>query len=102
MRLTRKRAIDISIRLWTWMAEDGTREKGNWPGWKRIGPLDNECALCEYAFNADIKGRCTACPYREHFYGCGSGPYALWCEAMDRNEDASEHAKTFLAQLKEL
>ena len=100
MRLTKKRAIQISIELWTWLAETG-REKEAWPGWEKYGDMQCGCALCEYDYRH--VDNCTSCSYHKMFGKCtqGSAPYADWRDS--RSQAASKaHAQAFLDQLKQL
>ena len=50
MKLTEKKAIELSIELWTWLAETG-ENKNEWPEWKRHGgqyeECENDCFLCK-------------------------------------------------------
>ncbi len=101
MRLTRKKAIEISISLWTWLAETG-RHKREWPQWKKYGRMWSDCALCQY--KNDRQTSCHRdCPYYEKFGFCeeGSKPYQLWAVA-ETDEEHKVHAAAFLKQLEEL
>lgn len=82
MRLTKKKAVEITKELWGWCAKTG-EQKAHWPGWKhyKYGSHAADCPLCEYV---TYKG-CSCCP----LYGmwdepersnCGSSnsPYRLW------------------------
>ncbi len=108
MRLTKKKAIEISIERWTWLAETGDY-KWNWPGRDEYGPLRAHCALCEYsarrlAANKATweEGKCPSCPYFKKFGPCyGDTPYLEWITAPTL-EDRKLHAAAFLAQLKQL
>lgn len=83
MRLTKKKALQITQELWEWIAEtDGN--KGDWLGWERYGHMDARCPLCEYARR---HGRtCQVCPlygkWAGETYCTDSGsPYDAWCRA---------------------
>ena len=71
MKLTRKKAISISIELWTWLAETGSEYKHEWPGWKKYGAMVLACPFCEYSrqrnklalYDAGLNTYCPSCPY---------------------------------------
>lgn len=66
MKLTKKKAIELSIELWTWLAETGKR-KWDWPVWKKYGnDICGDCFLCEYD-EANGKGDCDICPLQKKF-----------------------------------
>lgn len=57
--MQRQDAIDITRRLWAWLAEDGTRRKQYWPELKSNGGtvknMVSDCACCTYVeFVEDI------------------------------------------------
>lgn len=118
MKLTKKKAIELSIKLWTWLAETG-KEKEEWPVWDKYDyAILNDCFLCEY--DDQKRGGCNACPLTEKFsrqpsqkFGCYADDcaYSQWekCESMFAGqqktaitEDHKKYAALFLAQLKEL
>ena len=92
--LTKKKAIEISIELWTWLAETGSEEKGGWSGWNGYGVMQGNCALCEY--DAQKENDCLACPIN-----CSLSPFARWWYA-NTIEERKKYASLFLEQLKEL
>ena len=110
MRLTRKKAIDLSIDLWEWLAETGG-EKVNWPGWKRNGGqhpnCDSDCFLCEYSSRVGESRTCDECPYRVRWGFCEDWeevtdkPYTKWRVAPSV-ASRKRYAQDFLGQLKEL
>ena len=108
--LTKKKAIEISIELWTWLAETGVDDKGEWEGWEKYGDMDNTCALCEYSNRLRLLGEgscepeaCGKCPYYQAFGFCWErrANFDEW-----RNEklleERKKYATLFLEQLKEL
>lgn len=101
MRLTKKRAIEISIELWEWLAETGNF-KGYWPGWKKYWRMYAHCPLCEYGHQRGTFG-CESCPYYKKFSYCvfGKTPYIDWLSAVSIRE-RKKHAKLFLEQLRQL
>ena len=82
MRLTKKKAVEITKELWEWCAETGGY-KLDWPNWKEYGEFGSYCPLCEY--DARHKDTCRECPLADlwtrklggHCMHDGS-PYKLW------------------------
>ncbi len=99
MRLTKKKAIELSVELWTWLAETG-KEKLDWPGWEQYEDITSECFLCEYA---DRHSGCDDCSYRQKFCYCceGDSPYSLW-HLFQAARTKKKYARLFLEQLKQL
>ncbi len=108
--MTKKEAMELTIELWTWLAETGGG-KEDWPGWERFGGLDEygeceqvhgECFLCEHGYQQE-EDMCNACPYAQEFgrcHRCGE-PFDKW--AMARTEKTrKEYASLFLEQMKTL
>ena len=114
MRLTRKKAIEISIELWTWLAETGSEYKDDWVGWNKYGALDDDCALCAYQWQQSKANKrvyrydeCPSCPYfKKYRYRCMGerSPYIGWDETSggDKVEDRKLYALEFLEQLRQL
>lgn len=107
MRLTKKKAIEIAIELWTWMAETGEALKRNWPGWEKYGQMDADCPFCEYADRRPIPGEdfCFSCPYYQVFGACCEDDsytlYDKW-DSAETIEDRKKYASLFLKELKQL
>lgn len=110
MRLTKKKAIAISIELWEWLAETGEEYKCFWSGWDKYGDMANECALCEYRnyhggyrILANDKKECPTCPYYAKYGECEekSSPYHRWREGKSKVK-RKKYATQFLEQLKQL
>lgn len=81
MRLTKKRAIEISIELWEWLAKTGAEDKAKWPGWKNYGFMRCDCPLCEYDFRhrrGSCFKICDYCPLERGYNGCYFTPYDNW------------------------
>jgi hypothetical protein len=103
MRLTKKKAIDISIELWTWLAETG-KKKYEWDGWEQYGEMYEGCALCEYSHRQSGRVTCSACSYYECFNNiCFSGDtnYRKWASACQKRT-RMKYAKLFLKELYQL
>ena len=47
-RLTKKKAIEITIELWKWLEENPKLGKSAWPKWKKYGIMAFNCPCCEY------------------------------------------------------
>jgi hypothetical protein len=122
MRLTRKKAIELCIELWTWLAKTGAKRKDDWPKWEEYEKSSDEyilnsCWFCEYnerqknRYNIDIEDDCRYCPWDKIFgvnnesaYGCQeaeNSPYDDWRWAKT-TESRKKYAKLFLAQIKKL
>ena len=111
MRLTAKKAVELSIELWTWLAETG-KEKPSWKGWKYNGGqylAQADCFLCEYAGRRACKqaidNYCALCLYYKTYgYFCidnvnCSTPFEKWCD-VETKPTRKKYAKLFLEQLK--
>ena len=104
MKLTKKRAIELSIELWEWLAETG-KEKEDWPEWKQNGGKHPDvmslCFLCE--FDESKRGICDDCPYFKRYGECSNAdtPFAQWAEAETKTT-SKKYAKLFLEQLNQL
>ncbi len=94
MRLTKQKAIDISIELWEWLAETG-KHKQDWEGWEKYEGMEDDCALCEWITRSKLD--CVSCPVRD----CHALAYGNWVCATSSRE-RKKYAKLFLTQLKEL
>ena len=104
MKLIKKKAVELSIELWEWLAETG-EGKGYWVGWKRKGGSHEQvafdCFLCEL-FNDDSE-RCPGCPYYDKYGRCTDGkrPFSKWTDARTVRT-RKKYAGLFLEQLKEI
>lgn len=101
MKLTAKKAVELSIKLWTWCAETG-KDKDEWPEWERNSgqypEVQSDCFLCEYAEHG-----CVACSYFTQYGACinAGTSYDKWDHA--RIEIARRNfAQQFLNQLKKV
>ena len=89
MSLTRKKAIDLSIELWEWLAETGKR-KWDWPEWEKYGEMASSCFLCEYDLRRD-KGFTLACEYcplqqRTGHPNCNGTKYWDWDSSITKQD----------------
>lgn len=105
MKLSEKKAIEIAIELWIWLAETGDKAKGNWPGWDRYEYMTCNCPLCEYSSrqNPDAEDYCVFCPYYKAFGACTNdvSPYDKW-EVFETKRTKKKYASLFLEQLRQL
>ncbi len=66
-KLTKKRALFLCWKLWQWLAENPSKDKGDWPKWKSNGggvvDMGAHCPCCEFPpedeFDSPI---CSKCP----------------------------------------
>jgi len=109
MKLIAKKAVELSIELWEWLAETGEDWKDYWPKWKENGgkypAVSHDCFLCEYAgFKTWNKEACKSCPYFIKYKArCywENKPFGKW-ECAYTDGDKKKYAKQFLKQLKTL
>lgn len=88
MRLTKKKALQITADLWGWLEDNPKKEKEEWPEWEfnggNIAVMLDDCACCEYA-----QFECNRCPliklWREKSSGgdpcMGEGYFNTWGDA---------------------
>ena len=100
MRLTEKKAIQITIELWEWLAKTGSFFKSEWPKWKEYGEMDCACPLCEYDIRKS-NSSCSHCPLTSKFLSCFEAGFQAWVNT-DTAEDRRIYASKFLEQLKQL
>jgi len=104
MRLTKKKAIEITKELWDWLAETG-KNKPDWAGWKKYGEMECFCPFCKYdSQQAKVDEKlCTHCPYFEVFGSClrVGTPFVKWRNAR-AGKDSKKYAKFFREQLEQL
>jgi len=95
MKLSRKKAIELCIELWEWLAKTGKR-KENWPEWKKYGDILNDCWFCVYVIQH--KKGCNYCPLH-CFEGCFGTYYGKW-DIAKTPRTRKKYAKLFLKQIK--
>ena len=101
MRLTRRKALDIAIELWTWLAETG-KEKDDWPGWEKYEEMEGGCPFCEYSAR---HGRGCDCPFGfvvQPYGNCYATPFDDWEGAELKSGDKKRFAAAFLSELKSI
>lgn len=98
MRLSRKRAIELCIELWTWLAETGKFKK-DWPGWKKYTAL-HYCWFCEYS-EQKADNLCDECPLGGDYMECNNLYFCKWKMAKT-DKDRKKYAGLFLEQIRTL
>ena len=114
MRLTRKKAIELCIELWTKLAKTGSKYKSRAIRWtdyitRKEANESEYCWLCIYNNRKARKPQSTsecsfACPYYQvyDFYARRTDtPYNKWYSANTRS-DRKKYAKLFLEQIKSI
>ena len=106
MRLTLRKAKDLCIELWTWLAKTG-KGKRNWPGWEKYGFARNVCWFCEYVKYRNLENKthtgCRPCPLysQSHNNGCYDFAYRQW-ENATTTDGRKKCAKLFLEEIEAL
>jgi hypothetical protein len=108
MKLTRKKAIELGIELWTWLAETGKR-KSEWPKWDEYSKARSNCWFCEYddqmldRYKCNRQG-CGYCPLVTNGFGRCSDSLSLFekWNAAKTPRTRKKYAKLFLGQIKTL
>jgi hypothetical protein len=103
MKLTRKKAIELCIELWTWLAKTG-KKKEDWPKWVEYDYTYNDCWFCEYGSQQVEKYNGCTCQYcpliKKLDMLCGKSYYGKWsCTKAPKTR--KKYAKLFLAQIKQ-
>lgn len=106
MKLTRKKAIELCIELWTWCMETG-KQKEDWPKWDEYGNAMSYCWFCEYDNQMRTQCKrnrltCGYCPFVTSGLGvCRNTYFENWANAKTPRT-RKKYAKLFLAQIKTL
>ena len=95
MRLTKKKAIELSIELWEWLAETG-KHKGDWDGWDKYGSNPYNCFLCGAL---SCHKNCFAALGYER--GCHDTFFGNWSDAKTP-KTRKKYANLFLTELRSL
>lgn len=95
MSITKEKALQITVELFSWLAKNPRKKKCDWPGWKGYSRLLNFCACCEYVETIEIqRGSCHyTCPikwlktdrmllHRQSHCGAATSPYRKWVRAI--------------------
>ena len=77
--------------LWSWLAENPTKRKSEWPGWKRFRERPvNRC------FGCGVRAACEKCPLLYERDGdkiCCDGIFDKWQNSYGDNEERSKYAR---------
>jgi len=92
---TRLEALQLCLELWEWLAETGSSDKADWPGWERLGYTDiqrykiHKCFACEYG-KSRVQG-CEKCILPDHLCNNEFSIWKLWVNAdlVVANKDAA-------------
>lgn len=93
MKLTKEEAIKNHRKMWGWLAENPTKNKQDWPGWKKCGKIQNDCFCCELAITCG-EVDCALCPFEwpktrtDNVMDCSKSYYGDWWEAAAPEERA--------------
>lgn len=100
MKLTKKRAIKLTLELWQWLYDNPDKGKSDWPEWEYNGGqyecLPTDCFCCEWVFRV-TKTTCSACPLSP-LWGISctdlseGNVYRLWGKATTQ-KDKKKYAK---------
>ncbi|KKL51267.1 hypothetical protein LCGC14_2297160 [marine sediment metagenome] len=98
MRLTKEKAIELTLELWRFLAETG-KQKEEWTGWWKYGKVDMHCFLCEYTKSSV----CLECPYFQEFGMCAHKgmPYFKW-RGVVTPKARKKYAQQIVEQLEQL
>ena len=110
-RLDEQDALDLTIKLWEWVAKTGSNRKEDWPGWAKI-PFTFKffCPLCQYVGDTRRQTCIVKCPWgRWKGIPCTDYPnppptnYSAWADAASADPSVRmAYARSFLAELKEV
>lgn len=60
VKQTKREALNTWLELWTWLAKNPNKEKGNWPGWDNLGYMECDCPACNHN-DVSENGDCSLC-----------------------------------------
>jgi len=107
--LTRKKAIELCLKMWRWLEGNPEKEKIDWlldNGYMSF-EVDCNCFICEYVMQSK-NGDCSKCPLKALWDHCMDikSAYRKWsdcfCEKKDRIKYAKQIADYCERLLKEL
>lgn len=112
--LSRKKSIELCIKLWTWLAKTG-KSKKEWPKWDKWknyygGNIKNNCWFCYYGEQQRLRYgasslSCNYCPlYKRVKVHCmdDKNPFWIWFYKAKTKQRRKKYAKLFLKQIKEI
>lgn len=92
--------IKLHREIWTWLSENPSKTKIQWPGWEKYGidpeDVENCCFLCEWSKLDSGEVDCVACPGKWGDYSavhgdfgitpCEIGEFGFYCTSGDFSE----------------
>ena len=90
--MTKREALEITKRMWSWLARHPDKEKRAWPGLKKLPEMSCDCACCEYADTHVKPGEipCHKCPLYGRWGSCNEStctdddsPFGMWCRCPE-------------------
>lgn len=101
MNATVTEALEVSIDLWTWLADNPTKKKYEWPRYEEIEKCLYQCSLCSIFYNSQHN----ECPLNLGAHGlhcgyeCAAGWYEYWRVYVDDEPDAEKASRGALGVL---
>ena len=113
MKLTKRKALELTVELWDWLTNNPEKKKTDWPGWElnggKIPKLLNDCPCCEYddQHMTHFDDYCEHCPLLEYWPGGNCepdsrvSPWQDWIDVTDGELliDEAKEAATEIADL---
>lgn len=104
--MTIEECLTICAELWEWIAEDVSRKKETWPGWRKYGRMYENCPCCEFVRPISD---CSQCPMLS-VWNIGEpspdtgeapcerdySPYHIW--QISKNTDEKRRAAKYIAK----
>jgi tRNA(Arg) A34 adenosine deaminase TadA len=87
-----KSDFKVTYDFWVYAWKTGIRSKYEWPKYRSLLHLDNECAFCEYYVTLSS---CNNCPLGKALGECGinKSAYGIWDKSTDELNTNAEIAK---------
>ena len=78
---TKRKSLEICRDLWSWLADNPSKFKDEWPGWSVYGECMLECPCCEYVIKT-LKNTCSKCILAGYAWEStcmnNNSPFILW------------------------
>ena len=108
-KLTRKKAIELCIELWEWLAKTG-KKKEEWPKWNEFdSSISNDCWFCEYDWQQLNRygaiqriAECFYCPLKKQVGHCATKTYYKNWDKAKTSKTRKKYAALFLEQIKSI
>ncbi|MGD0354422.1 MAG: hypothetical protein ABSB31_03125 [Dehalococcoidia bacterium] len=96
MQLTKRKALEIWLELWEWLAATGERNMCKWEGWAKYGMMWGMCPGCEYTRQAKPYLPCPIWGECDHLGDlkclAETSPYIKWRETITQSENENRSA----------